>query len=330
MKNQDKITAGIAGYLIGDALGLPVSGMKKEEVLKYVGTVHDYITNPMHPFLFYIQKGQWGSNARLMLASLDSYLAHDSYDREDLRERMLEIAKRSKIDFVYSRWMGRTVFRALITGTPSPSASSTSVFRTIPIALLTPDLDKALADSADQSTITHISPLSVAGAVFIAHVLYHQLHTDQPMDVVLRKALTYIEGAYDVPELVERVKQALSGTVGSIEEARKVFGTGSRILDCIPLTSYICVNAGYDFEKAVLWGVNSLRDDTEEDTRQMAELPYILEYLECNGGAGEVVAGLAGSIIAARTGTEGIPQRFLDGVEGYAELKKKITQDLRI
>jgi len=49
----DRISGAVLGFMIGDALGLPVSGMTEEQIKNSVGYIRHYKVNSNHPFFYY-------------------------------------------------------------------------------------------------------------------------------------------------------------------------------------------------------------------------------------------------------------------------------------
>ncbi len=323
---QNAVKGSLVGLMIGDALGMPAAGIKEEEYLRTYGPITSYRSNPIHPFFFYLKAGQWGSNVRLMLTALESWEASKGYNEADLRARLTELARKSKDDFIYARWLGETINKALLTGSPANSYSCTCMYRSIPLALLADTREQALEYSASQTKITHISDTSLAASHFLAYILYTLVHTDKDMLTVIKDALEDIKGTYNADILVRNIEQALSGEIKTIEKAREVFGTGSPAIEALPLSVYIIVTYGHNFAEAVLAGANSMRRDTPEETQRMAGLSYVMELLQCSGGATDVTAAIVGCILGARLGMEAMPQEFITDLEGIQSVEESVER----
>ena len=323
---SDKIAGGIIGFMVGDALGLPVAGIRDKEAREKVGYITEYKRYPDHPFFFYLKEGQYGSNARLMVKTLESLLENKGYNHRDLRRRLTTVARRSKEDFVYSRWLGQSITRALLSGVPVVSASATCIYRSIPIALLYSDLEKALWISEKQSKLTHISSSSLAASYFVTYLLHHFMQDTANIDYTVQRAVENINRKY-IPNLfTERLELIFSGKINSLQQARTIFGTGSVTNQFIPLSTYILLHAKRNFDKGVVWGANSLRHDNRDERRELAYLSYVSELLECRGGATDVVAGLVGSFIGTLVGYSHIPTKYTDGLEDHERVMEILNQ----
>lgn len=322
---KDKVKGGLVGLVIGDALGLPISGMKKEEVEKTVGKITKFTTNYRHPYFYFLKKGQYGSNTRLILASLEDLVEHRFYNEGDLRERLTSIAKKSKNDFFYSRWLGETVTKALLSGQSVVSESCTCIYRSAPIALLYDDLDKALEDSEKQSLLTHSSSLSLASSYFLTHMLFHLKKEQVDPRSIAEKAFEEIKKKYsylETKKLIDNLHMVLSGEIEDINHARTIIGTSSLSYHVIPLSLYIFLKNQNNFEESVIAGANSSRDDNEEQKVKLQYLSYINELSECRGGDTNAIATISGSLTGTYLGYSSIAHKFLDDLEDRTKIIK--------
>lgn len=324
----DRISGGIIGFMIGDALGLPIAGIQKTEVKKTVGFITTYATNYKHPFFYFLKKGQYGSNSRLLLVSLESLVKNKGYKHSDLVSRLKTIAKKSKRDFFYSRWLGESATKALLSGQPVNSHSCTCIYRSIPIALLYDDFDKALFFSEKQTKITHISPVSLATSFFITYLLFHLKQRLYSLDVIVDKAILEMEKKYENCEiLTQKLRLVLNKEIKETNQARYILGTGSLAHQTVPMSLYLFLRYKKNFAKAVILGANSTRKDNKEEKEKLANMSYITELLECRGGATDGIAALTGSFIGTYNGYQQIPVKFLNELEDREKVLNLLKQD---
>lgn len=324
---NDRVLGGLVGFVVGDALGLPISGMKSSDAKKGVGYIEGYVRNFRHPFFYFLKKGQYGSNARLVIKTTKSLVVHKGYDHQDLKNRLILITKKSKEDFFYSRWLGKTLTAAVLRGKPSNSLSCSCIYRSIPIALFYDDLGKAIFLSEKQSKITHISPTSLASSFFITYLLFYLKYGKEQIEDIVEEALKKIINKYKGSEfLTNKIEMILCKKIKSIEEARKVFGTGSHADQVVSLSLFIFMRHRKNFKRAVLLGANSSREDNEDAQKSLLSKTYMEELIDCVGGATDLIAGLTGCFIGSHIGYTHIPSEFLKKLEDRELLIKLVNQ----
>lgn len=318
----NKIKGALLGYVIGDAVGAPVSGMTKEDVRKSTGDISHFIINFRHPFFYFLKKGQYSSTARMMLFSLASLAAHKGYNHLDLKNRLREDAIRSKEDFFYSRWLGQTAIHALLEDKPIASSSITNVSRSVPIALLYDNLDQ-IAEYADkQSLITHSSPVSLAASYFVSVSLFLLKNGGEAREV-FRKALQMTAARYQgIDELRSKLELAVEHTdeIGGIEKARVTFDTGSLAHQTIPLAVWVFLTYRDKFVEGVTAGANSYRLPPKEKNTYS----YIEELLFLYGGNTCGITALYCAFYGAIYGLDKIPASYLEPLEDREETLRQI------
>lgn len=99
---------GIMGVLVGDALGLPVQFLSREEIKKNpVVDMRGYGT-------FNMPEGTWSDDGSLTIATLESILSKKSIDCEDIMENFADWLVDGKFTpFGYAFDQGNTCTRAI-------------------------------------------------------------------------------------------------------------------------------------------------------------------------------------------------------------------------
>ena len=77
-------TDGIMGVVLGDALGLPVQFLSREELDA------NPVTDMKGYGVFNLPKGSWSDDSSLTLATLESLCYHDYVSREDIMENFAD------------------------------------------------------------------------------------------------------------------------------------------------------------------------------------------------------------------------------------------------
>jgi len=319
------------GFMIGDALGCPVSAIKKKEIKRRFGLINQYVINKHHPFFYYLKKGQYGSNSRLMLTTLSVYDKYQEINFSYIMKRYLFIAKKSQNDYLYSRWLGKTILRSVLTNQPSDKPSSSCIFPSIPIAALTRDKEKMLKHVLRLARMTHSSQSSLAGAYFIASIIHELIYrpTKNKFTLITRE-IRNIAKIFRNRSLGNNMQLVLTLRIPNIATARFKLGTGSRVDQLIPLVTYIYLNYRPDFNQALILGANSLRNDSRDDRLKLSKLTYIEQMLECNGGATDSIAGLVAALIGAEIGYSQIDQRWLTCLEDREKVVQQIDRILAV
>jgi len=314
-EHLNKIKGGIVGFMIGDALGMPVAGIPKNDIHPTISKISSFVENPGHPLLYFLKKGQYGGNSRLLLTTLQSILFHKRYDHLHIIKELKQIAVKSKEDMVFSRWMGETIMQSLISGVASNTDSCTCIYLVIPIALLYNDLETVIRLSVLQSQTTHISSVSLSASVIVSYILFHLIHQPNDLKEIVSKAIGKAEHMYGTSLLTTKLKMILDNQISSLHQARKVFGTGSRAHQVIPLSLYIAINNVNDFKKGVLDGVHSFREDTHEESQKLEGLSYKEALIHARGGDTNAIGGLVGCLLGTINGYTSIHNEYKKQLE---------------
>jgi ADP-ribosylglycohydrolase len=339
---------------VGDALGAPLEGLTAQQIKTHYGRIKNYVDGVQawkrKPYRWR-SRGLYSDDTQQALAICDVLLDWHRVEPDRLAELYIALAN-PKGSFVGAhRGIGRS-FRQVLADlergiSPRWSGQKTAgigaAMRIAPIPLYHYDDRDALFDSVMSSSImTHRDIRSITGALVVAHAI-RRLASGEPRDPslllwvaadVVRNepriredfgeivisgdrhakalpcALAHLEGVVDQPR--ERVLAALveeanrHGAEPACKRATMGFPPA-----CIPTCLYFLITTD-SFEEAVTEVVN-LGGDTDT--------------------AGAILGALAG----ASYGAEGIPRRWLDGlqnrggIEARAEaLARRSTQGLDI
>lgn len=148
------------------------------------------------------------------------------------------------------------------------------------------DPARAAAEAALQAEITHAHAEGVAGAVAVA--VAASLAATGTAENPIEAALDYVPGTY-VRRGLQRARGLRKATP---EQAARALGNGSRITaqDTVPFA---------------LW----------TSTRHLDDYPSGIRACVTAGGDMDTTAAIVGGIIAANTGTDGIPSAWLESRE---------------
>ncbi|MBN1483365.1 MAG: ADP-ribosylglycohydrolase family protein [Chloroflexia bacterium] len=194
------------GAAVGDALGMPLEFGPRRPL--------EFLVRDMLPGR--LPAGSFTDDTEMGLALAESLLAHHPLDPGDLAGRFVAwyLAGPTDVGIHTSR-----VLKRIAGGTPWPEASQSvqalkpaaagngSVMRCWPAALAHwNDLDLLLADSRQQSQVTHPHAECVEGSAFVNAVIFYLLNGENPTAAV-EQALQTV----DLPEPLRAVIEAAPG-----------------------------------------------------------------------------------------------------------------------
>ena len=328
----DRVRGCLLGMAVGDALGAPLEGLTNQQIATHYGRVKNYVDGVQawkrKPYRWR-SRGLYSDDTQQALALCDVLLEAQTADPDRLAEIYLALAK-PKGSFVGAhRGVGRSfrqVLADLERGVPprwsgQRTAGIGAAMRIAPVPLYHGDDRNGLFNSVMSSSImTHRDIRSLSGALVVAHAI-RRLAAGGPRDpslllwvaadvardesrvaleygdvvisvdrhaLALPRALAHAESVLDQPR--QRVHAALveeanrHGAEPSCKGATMGFPPA-----CIPTCFYYLLTTD-SFEEA-LTDIINLGGDTDT--------------------AGAILGALAG----AYYGIDGIPRRWLDGLQ---------------
>jgi len=324
-----RICGAILGCMIGNALGLPASSMAEEDARLTVGKITGYIVNFKSPFFYFLKKGQYGSDMRFLIETLEQVSTHGGYDNAAVRDAYHAIAIKSRSDLMYARSTGRNILRALLSGKPCYSHSMTCVWGCVPLVLLSRTWEQARSLVLKQAHITHTSEVSLAATDILSYALFRVKSGDRDLREVFGAAMTFVEKEYEyeaVSVLTDKINNVLDGKYADFDAAKRGIGTDSSAPQSIPLAIYILVSMGQEFRKAVIVAANIHSINTPEE-RRMREMQSTFDSIVAiTGGASMVIGALVGLFLGARDGLGAIPAEFTGPLEDYAKVIRLLSR----
>ena len=323
---QNKAAGAFVGFAIGDALGFPIAGIDKSDVLKFINQeITGFTDNPKHPFFHHLKSGQYTENTNLLMISAQHLIKNRGFVPQKYQGDLSKWGKKILTNPDAERWAGPTAINAvknLIGGksyfesgsTKTESCSAT--YRVVPLGIFyrpfAKDSVDELKNNAEISAMfTHNSEISKIGAAITALIIGNLMHGILPEKSV-NGALGIIKETEKTKLLIQKIRQAVDmSKTESIESARKVFGTGSPIYQTLPLVIFCFLKFQTDFEGAVIAAANSYRDDTPEEKDRLKKFSWEEQLQFAKGGNTDGIAGLTGAFAGAYLGFDKIPRKFL-------------------
>lgn len=243
---KEKYIATFVGCALGDTLGMPVEGLKREQIKKYVGRIDSMIdpviirdssgakvTQDEFGVLKYwnedLKKGEYTDDTILPVALAESIIARQGLDLDDVGRRQLEayIRMRRPDGTVKGGFGGTTrdAFKNLESGV-SPRDSgviggpgNAPVTKMFPIGIYmhaTGKYDEGLRFAELVGRITHRDPRSVASGVVQAHAVYTALQGGTREEFV--KSIAQIRVSVE-KSLIPELKWCPSTMIGPLTSA---------------------------------------------------------------------------------------------------------------
>jgi len=330
---SNRVLGAVIGFAVGDSLGFPAAGIRKQDFLKMKGgKIKSFTTNTNHPFFFKLKRGQYTDNTRLFTLALESLIQNEGYDEKDIVLRLKRWALLCREDPLYERWPGETTLKAALSllegSTPSESGvehtlSCGAIYRTLPVGLyFTNHEDKKILRLADRcASITHNSPLSIAGASFSALSISKIIKGASPKTAFI-DSFKVVEEFYKnkpIYNLIKKINFVISNFKNMTHsEAIRLVGTGSPITETLPLVIFITLKAK-NFKEAVLLAANSFREDNKKEIHRLSKIGWVKQILECKGGNTDGIAATVGCFWGGFSGLGSIEKSFRK-IEDYTML----------
>src|SRR3989344_2902245 len=277
-QKQDQYVAALLGCAIGDALGMPIEGMKHQQIKKYVGRITDFID----PVIVYdengnelkqdefgklksytrdFKKGEYTDDTILTLALAESLTAMKGFDLDDVAQRQVaEYTSRIRADGSVFGGFGQTTidgFKNILAG---KSVSESGVIggpgnapamKMSPLGLYmdaTGRYEEGLQFAEAVGGITHLDPRSVASGVVQAHAIYSLLQNVSREQFVTslvavskkyEKAVTPEFPLHDKGNLTSRLEWIAKNKNADDTEAHKTIGSNSNVLQSYPFALFM-------------------------------------------------------------------------------------------
>lgn len=288
--------AGLLGFVVGDALGVPFEFKTREQMRQTPFTdMTEYGTHHM-------PMGTWSDDTSMTLATMDSMIQNDSFDYDDIMKRFTMWLKRgdyTATDKVFD--VGNTVLAALdeysVGKDPvhcgrgyNYNNGNGSLMRMFPVAyyIWKNHLDEAEATKLvnDVSCLTHSHPISQLGCKIYCDYLGYLLDgEDRYYAYYLLQQNDYSQ--YYPQEAVDAYHRILDGSI-IVEPQREISGSGY-VVDSLEAAIWASFNSE-NYQEAVTKAIN-LGDDTD------------------------TVGAITGSMAGVMYGVENIPEKWIQAIK---------------
>ncbi|OAJ71454.1 ADP-ribosylglycohydrolase [Methylobacillus sp. MM3] len=340
---MDRVSGAVMGALIGDALGLgchwyyDLNAMRRD----YGPWVSDYTTPRPDRYHGGMRAGQLSQSGLILVMLLESLVAHGEYHEDDFTRRLDEnlfplldgtpaqgpggYTSQS----IREAWRRRVQQKKSWGETGGHADTTEAAERALVLAVRYAGQPQRVAESVSSNCLLTQSDEAIVSMTTAYCLVLSRLVLGEPLtpdisDTLMRlvhdgaipfHAVTGSNlapprpgdpdppraGRFSSPDALLTPAYVARAAVDPdirIEPAWKVaqvYGLPCAIYHQLPAAYYLAARFRGDFESAVLHAING-------------------------GGQNMARAMLTGALVGAQVGLEGIPQRFIDGLEGGAEL----------
>ena len=302
MTNTDSAISCLLGMAVGDALGLPYEGLTARRAARLLGPPDRY---------------------RLLLGH---GLVSDDTEHACLTLQALAASAGREPDFAKAlarqlkRWLllvppgaglatSRAAFKLLLGFPPRSSgvrsAGNGPAMRSTILGAVISDPHQLDAAVRISTRMTHTDPRAEYGALVIAHaVRFFRQHTNASDFVEqVRRRLPNPDAAELIDRIESAARSAANGESTVVYAARRwgQRGIGGYMLDTVEGVLHACFRHPDDYESAV-------------------------QALICCGGDADTTAAIAGGIIGARVGRQGIPAAWLAHLKDWPRTVRWMEQ----
>src|SRR3989338_5200766 len=111
---QNKAAGAFVGFAIGDALGFPIAGIDKSDVLKFINQeITGFTDNPKHPFFHHLKSGQYTENTNLLMISAQHLIKNRGFVPQKYQGDLSKWGKKILTNPDAERWAGPTAINAV-------------------------------------------------------------------------------------------------------------------------------------------------------------------------------------------------------------------------
>jgi len=286
----------LIGLAVGDALGMPLEGMRASSIRGRVGRVRDFLDAPWRR----LRAGQWTDDTKMMLCHARSIADKGRVDVEDTARRFVEW-------FESNDWRGiggstYESIQRLRAGVPpgesgargEMAAGNGVAMRIAPVGLIDClDLERLRRDVRAVGVITHDNREAVAGAQAVAYAVARGARGDLDPRTLIPDTTAFI-GACAVSDRLLLAESFLRSDMETPEALARL-GTSGYVVETVASAFFCFLRTPEDFEETVSRAVEGGLD-------------------------ADTTGAVAGAISGVYNGLEGIPARWRDSVEAAEEI----------
>jgi len=276
----EKFRGAILGYAIGDALGMPVEGMSREDIKRIYGEVTDFMPSPLGD----LKAGEWTDDTEQTILLAKSILETVYFSPEKFAEKLKNLTS-SRIGPTTKIALKNLTFGAPWYRAGVESETCGSAMRVMPIGLIYSfSLDLVEKYAVLSSIVTHKGS-AVSGAVAVAVAvacIFNKLEDDRVLKEVVSRTKKYDELVAD------KVSYAYQISDKDVDFAVDRLGNSMSVYESVPFAFY-CYFSTSSFRECAVKAVNA-------------------------GGDADTISAIACGMMGCKVGVDGIPKEWIEKV----------------
>ena len=245
-----KVKDGIVGFVVGDALGVPVEFRPKEVLDK------NPITDMMGHGTYNMEKGTWSDDSSMVLATMASICEKNKIDYEDIMQEFSEFINNDKYTQYYTFDYGNTTLNAISNfdaGQPALESGcdgerdngNGSLMRILPLAFI----DGISYETIENvSALTHSHERSRIACVLYVEIAKSMLSNDLEISEHIELACDKIKKYYENSDELIHFEKIFNNDLEDVRSSGYVITTLECVLHCLLYTD--------NYKDAVLKAVN--------------------------------------------------------------------------
>ncbi len=253
-----KVKDGICGFIVGDALGVPVEFYSRKELEK------DPVVDMRGHGTYDMPKGTWSDDSSMTIATMASIVEKQGIDYEDIMKKFCKWADEGAYTQYNDRFdIGNTTSRGLNRfkqgadplksgGDSTHDNGNGSLMRVLPLAFI-PDIDYETVENV--SSLTHAHDRSKIACVLYVEIAKSMLNNDLTIDEHIKNSVEKIKDYYSDNEELDEFKRIID------DDFSEGILSGGYVIDTIESVIY-CLKNTDSYKDAVLKAVN-LGGDTD-------------------------------------------------------------------
>lgn len=293
---KDRCVGTVLGFAIGDALGMPVEFLGRDQIRSYFGgDITCFQQAPPGHASSFLPSGSYTDNTQMLLITAECLIECRKMDPVRQAEILLSWFEH---EVPHRTPSGASICacKHLSAGRPWNksgvfSCETKVTSRMPPIGLLyCRDPQMLTKASLDNCSITHNEPRAKAACVFVAYLVARLVHSDlqsRPADQVMDAAdhIGHMDG--DLASLLRWTTEIVDL---SPQEALFEIGTSCDVLEALPAAVYCFLKYPRNYSEAIVAAVNA-------------------------GDATDTIGALAGCFVGSLNGASAIDRKWLNGIE---------------
>jgi ADP-ribosylglycohydrolase len=270
----------VLGFAIGDALGMPVEGLKREEIKTIYGVVRDFMDSPLGD----LKSGEWTDDTEQMILLAESILETTYFNPEHFAKKLVSLTS-NRLGWTTKRALNNLMRGVHWFNAGVESETCGASVRVLPIGLVYSfSFDLVEKYSVMSASVTHRG-IAVVGAVAYALAIAYicnDIKGEEMVKRVVKRVKMYDDLVADKIELAyEMIDEEIDRVIDRI-------GNSMSVYDSVPLAFYLYLSSP-SFEECAVKSANV-------------------------GGDTDSICAMACGLKGCELGVDSIPERWIEGL----------------